>query len=282
VAKQTFTFTNNIDVAAQILLSGEFGLNGIGIELLRGEQLTLAFDIIGHEGGDADDLDVRLGFGGLEQSFEWDGYMNPAIDVGTPTGTTAVIRYRNGSVNYGGTVDNVVVASSGQVPANGGVTGTSTVNSVAFTLIRSDVGYTGVLRWEEITLEATMTPVQYWSHPVWDKWHIRLQADSGDLFSVTNIRVIYEDAQTPYIRPIVLSDVTAAGGATPSLQFSFPTDLGSSGYELQGTSDLTNPAAWGPLLSNIPAGGATGTVSTVDVPTGDLGGDQRSYRIIAP
>lgn len=280
VAKQTFSFTNRSTVG-QTLISEVFG-TAKWIELLRGEQLTLAFDISGNETANADDLDLRIGFAGLSNTFASDGYMNPAIDLGSPEGNTAVIRYRNDSDNYGGTINNRVVASTSQVPANGGIVGT-TVNTVSFSLIRSDLGYTGVLAWNEIILEATITPVQYWGHPVWDKFHIRLwPVNSGDTFEVSNIRVIYGDAQTPYIRPITLTDVTAAGAPSPALSFSYPTDLGSSGYELQATSDLMDPVTWTPLLSNIPAGGATSTVSTVEVPEGDLNAGQRIYRIVAP
>ncbi len=90
----------------------------------------------------------------------------------------------------------------------------------------------------------------------------------------------YEDATPPYIRPIVLSDLTPGPG--PSLSFSFLTDLGSSGYVLQATSDLTAPASWADLLTGIPTGGATSTVSSVEVPGGDLTSTQRHYRVVYP
>jgi hypothetical protein len=202
-------------------------------------------------------------------------------DLGPAGGTTAELRFRNDSVEWGSNQQNTTLASSSQVPANGGVTGVGNTNSVSFTLVRNDLGFYSVFQWEEVMLASPITPVEWYSNPLWDRVYVRLQrSDVNDLFEITNLTVTYEDATPPYIRPIVLSDL--APGAGPSLSFSFPTDLGSSGYALQASSDLTDPLSWGNLLTGIPAGGATSTVSTVEVPGGDLSTTQRYYRIVYP
>ena len=255
-------------------------LGGFFVELKVGEQLRASFDITAQQVGNADNLDLRVGFGSTS-ACTFPGYMNPTTDLGPPAGTTATLRFRNDSFDWGSNQQNTTLENSSQVPANGGVTGVGNANSVSFTLVRTDLGYYSVFQWEEIVLESPITPVQYYSNPLWERVFVRLQrSNANDLFEVSNLQVTYEDATPPYIRPIVLSDLTPGPG--PSLSFSFLTDLGSSGYVLQATSDLTAPASWADLLTGIPTGGATSTVSSVEVPGGDLTSTQRHYRVVYP
>ena len=260
-------------------------LDGYIVELKVGEQLRLSFDITAQQVGNADNLDLRVGFGS-STACTFPGYMSPTTDLGPagPAGgsQTAVLRFRNNSFDWGSNQENVTLASSDQIPANGGITGVGNTNSVSFTLVRTDLGFYAAFQWEEVVLVSPINaPVEWYSNPLWDRVFVRLQRSNvNDLFEITNLQVAYEDATPPYIRPIVLSDLTPGPG--PSLSFSFLTDLGSSGYALQGSSDLTDPLSWGNLLTGIPVGGATSTLSTVDIPGGDLSSTQRYYRIVYP
>jgi hypothetical protein len=275
----SYSVTNGTPNIAVDELLGAGGIDYF-VELKVGEQLKLSFDITALQVGNADNLDLRVGFGSTALCT-YPGFMCPSTDLGPAEGPTAELRFRNNSIEWGSNQENITLASSSQVPANGGITGVGNTNSVSFTLVRTDLGFYAVFQWEEVVLASPITPVEWYSNPLWDRVYLRLQRFSGDdLFEITNLEVTYEDATPPFIRPIVLTDLTP--GAGPSLSFSFPTDLGSDGYTLQATSTLSDTNSWVDLLSGIPVGGATSTVSTVEVPVGDLSSTQRFYRIVYP
>ncbi len=161
-------------------------LGGFFVELKVGEQLRASFDITAQQVGNADNLDLRVGFGSTS-ACTFPGYMNPTTDLGPPAGTTATLRFRNDSFDWGSNQQNTTLENSSQVPANGGVTGVGNANSVSFTLVRTDLGYYSVFQWEEIVLESPITPVQYYSNPLWERVFVRLQrSNANDLFALAD------------------------------------------------------------------------------------------------
>lgn len=232
------------------------------IELLHGEALTFAFDMIGHDNGDADHLDVRLGFGSDSAT---PGYWNPSIDVGPPEGTTALIRYRNDNANNSGSnVENTVVVDTDAIPSGGGIIDSVTVNHIEFTVARSDSGYDTRLIWDDITLQgATVsTTTGFTSSPIWEKAHIRLSVDEGDLMTVSNLKMTYEELVLPPV--FVQTDIELMPPAIERDQdgvrfvLTWTSEPGQS-YQIQISDDLLN---WTTVESNYPTGGATDSATS--------------------
>lgn len=251
------------------------------IDLLPGEALTFAFDIIGHDNGDSDHLDVRLGFGSDSST---PGYWNPSIDVGPPAGTTALIRYRNDNAsNNGSNVDNIVVVDTDEIPSSGGIIDSFTENHIEFTVARSDSGFDTRLIWDDITLRgATVsTSTGFSSSPIWEKAHIRLSVDSGDVMTVSNLKMTYEKLVLPPV--FVQGDIELMPPGIERDQngtrfvLTWTSSPGQR-YQIQISDDLMN---WDILESNYPANGATdNTTSYTELIASDSFA-VRFYRIVS-
>jgi hypothetical protein len=212
------------------------------IVLAEGESLAFSFDITGHDNGDNDDLDVRLGIGSTGEN---PGYWNPAVDVGAPSGTTAVIRYRNGSTKTGSTSNNIVVAETNETPANGGLDDSTTVNSISFAITRTVEGYDTQLTWNDIAITAFVSATdEYVGSESWDQAHIRIKVDANDTFSITNLRLQHLTGSEPpkdiLLTPEIVLSSTAAGSLIGSLETESTLEQAFIYQLVNGSSDGNN------------------------------------------
>jgi len=250
------------------------------VDLLVGQALTFAFDITGHDNGDSDHLDVRLGFG---SSFTNPGYWNPSIDVGPPGGTTAVIRYRNDNEsNAGSNVDNIVVVNTDEIPSGGGIVDSVTENHIEFTVARSDSGFETRLIWDDVVLRGPTisTGTGFISSPIWENVHIRLSVDGDDVMTVRNIRMTYEELVLPPVVTVTAIELVAPtierdqNGAQLTLAWN---SAPGAQYQIQVSDDLIN---WEILESNYPADGATGETTSYTVTLTADPVAARFYRVV--